>query len=194
VASGLARAWPTGSADGGETLLISGYRLGLGAELCCLGAVALDLPCCAAGSRPRLPGPRMVCRTQRPATGTRSQLADDGQGSAGLLPASEVPAVDPSCTSGVGTDDGERSKRPATCVVLLTPPCHKSQLHAALNRPLQARRRHREKQARITQGTNQTHRLMPAPQLQCPAKSMLTYATRHKMGVDVGGGMDPIPP
>jgi len=38
---------------------------------------------------------------------------------------------------------GERSRRPTACIVLMTRRCHKSQLPAALYRPVQARRWHR---------------------------------------------------
>jgi hypothetical protein len=69
--------------------------------------------------------------------------------SADLTLTRDLPAVDLSCTSRVGTDDGERSKGPVTW-------------HA------------RERTAvttRIGEGSNQTQRMVTTRQLQCRAGS-----------------------
>ena len=91
----LAHARPTGPRALTRTLLLSGYRVGLTTP----------------GSSPRLPGLRMGCRMQRPATDKPAvQLAGAAPVSADLLLTWDVPAVDLSYTSRDGTDNGERSK------------------------------------------------------------------------------------
>jgi len=96
--TGGSRVWPThGQRDSravARTLLISGYRFGL----------------TTAGSRAILPGRRMGCRMQRPAT-DKPASSWSAPVSARLLLTWAVPAVDLSCTSRDGTDDGERSKK-----------------------------------------------------------------------------------
>jgi hypothetical protein len=47
---------------------------------------------------------------------------------------------------------------------------------------------------RTCEGSNQAQRMVMARQLQFPARIGLTCVTRDQMGVDVGGGIDPIPP
>ena len=94
--TGGSRVWPTHDPRDPRavtrTLLISGYRFGLTTP----------------GSRSLLPGRRMGCRMQPPATDKPSWSA---LVSVGLLLTWDIPAVGLSCTSRDGTDDGERSKR-----------------------------------------------------------------------------------
>jgi hypothetical protein len=47
---------------------------------------------------------------------------------------------------------------------------------------------------RIYEGTNQIQRMVIAQPAAVPGQIGLTYATRDQMGVDVGGGIDPISP
>jgi hypothetical protein len=47
---------------------------------------------------------------------------------------------------------------------------------------------------RTCEGSNQTQRMVMARQLQFPARIGLTCVTRDQMGVDVGGGIDPVSP
>ena len=47
---------------------------------------------------------------------------------------------------------------------------------------------------RIYEGANQIQRVVIAQPAAVPGQIGLTYATRDQIGVDVGGGIDPIPP
>jgi hypothetical protein len=93
----LAHAWPAGSTGSHENAADIGVSLWTD----------------HAGSRPLLPGLRMGCRMQRPATDKPASSWPGAPVSFGLLLTWDVPAVDLLCTSRDGTDDGEQSKR--TC-------------------------------------------------------------------------------
>ena len=45
---------------------------------------------------------------------------------------------------------------------------------------------------RTCEGSNQAQRMVMARQLQFPARIGLTCVTRDRMGVDLGGGIDPM--
>ncbi len=47
---------------------------------------------------------------------------------------------------------------------------------------------------RIYEGTNQIQRVVISHSAAVPRQIGLTYATRDQMGVDVGGGTDPVSP
>ena len=99
--------WPTHgprSAGSRENPADIGVLPWAGAELCRL-AVRRLICASTPGSRPRLPGPRMICRMQRPATDepAPSWRCSASFRSADLLLTCEVPAVDLSCISRDGT-------------------------------------------------------------------------------------------
>ena len=154
MAGGLARAWLTGSAGSRGTLLISGIALD-GLDLCSLAPWRF-MCSTTPGSRPHLPGPRMARVAQRPAIpagrcrpGFRRPLTDQ-RGTCG----------GPCMYLGDDTDDGERSKRPATTLILLTPPVSQEPVPcSAQPAGFKARRRHlgRPGSPRISEceGTNQ---------------------------------------
>jgi hypothetical protein len=108
--TGGSRVWPTHDPRDpravARTMLISAYRFGLTTP----------------GSRPILPGRRMGCRRQRPAT-DKPASSWPAPVSAGLLLTWDVPAVDLSCTSRDGTDGHDRPTGPVTYAVLTTSRC-----------------------------------------------------------------------
>jgi hypothetical protein len=118
--TGGSRVWPThGPRDPRaltRTLPISGYHFGLTTP----------------GGSPRLPGLRMGCRMQRPATDKPASIWPvRRQFSADLLLTLDVPALDRSYTSRDGTDNGEWSRGPVTCSVLMTQPVSKASSNPA---------------------------------------------------------------
>ena len=160
-------------------LLISGCRLGLGGTVP-PGGVALHLRYHAGGVRRQgaAAGPRVVCRMQRPATDEPRPPADRCGAAAAPVSADlsltcDVPAVDLSRTSRDGTADGERSKGPVTCAVLMAPASDGPVPHTS-EPPVQGGALARERRARVTrmyEGTNQTQRVVMARPPQCPVRS-----------------------
>jgi hypothetical protein len=96
--TGGSRVWPTGSMGTHESPADIGVSLWTD----------------HAGRQPAPAWSAHGCRMQRPAT-DKPASSWSAPVSAGLLLTWDVPAVDLSCTSRDGTDDGERSKGPVTC-------------------------------------------------------------------------------
>jgi hypothetical protein len=128
------------------------------------------------GGRPRLLGRAWYAEcNDRPRMNPGRQQTDAAAApvSADLSLTCDVPAVDLSRISRDGTDDGERSKGPVTCAVLMTPVTDGPVPHTS-EPPVQGGALARERRARITrmyEGTNQTQRVVMARPPQCPVRS-----------------------
>jgi len=143
-----------------------------GGELCRLAqwpsfALPRGAACrgCLACARPA------ECNDPTPMTGP--QLAGAAPVPVGPLLTGDVPAAGSSCTSRDGTNDGERSKRPVTCTVLMPPPVSHvpTPCTAEPAGSGDAGAGARVMITRIYEGTNRAQRVLMGRQLQCPVRS-----------------------